>query len=73
MITLIISLFIISILFGVAIRITGALAKALMWMCIFLPIGLVLWGLGIACCCTLILLPVGIMLFKAGARVIIPG
>lgn len=73
MITAIICFIILSALFGLAFKITGALLKAILWLCIFLPVGLALLGLGIACCCTLILIPVGIILFKAGARVIIPG
>ena len=73
MITAIICLIIMTALFGVAFKLTGALLKAVLWLCIFLPIGLVLFGLGVVCCCTLILIPVGIMLFKAGAHVIIPG
>ena len=73
MITIIISLFILSILFGLAFKITGAFLKAFLWLCIFLPIGLALWGIGIVCCCTLLLIPVGIMLFKAGTHMIIPG
>ena len=71
MITLLICLFLITGLFGLAFKITGALLKACIWMIIFLPVGLVLLCLGLVCCCTLILIPVGIGLFKAGARTII--
>ena len=73
MITTIVCLLILTALFGVAFKLTGVLLKAVLWLCIFLPMGLVLFGLGAVCCGTLILIPVGIMLFKAGAHAIIPG
>ena len=73
MISFIICLLILTILFGLAFKLTGALLKACFWLFISLPIGLVLGGLGIVCCCTIILIPVGIGLFKAGIHVIIPG
>lgn len=71
MITFLIILFIVSALFGVAFKITGALLRACLWLFIFLPIGIFLVVLGIVCCCTLILIPVGILLLKAGAHIII--
>lgn len=73
MIIILICLLILTALFGVAFKLTGALLKAFFWLFICLPVGLILWVLGILCCCTLLLIPVGIILFKAGAHVIIPG
>ncbi|WP_455720030.1 hypothetical protein [Agathobacter sp.] len=73
MITFIICLFIFMMLLGVAFKVTGALLKACVWLVLFLPIGLVLGCLGIICCCTILLIPVGVGLLKAAARVIIPG
>lgn len=73
MITFIICLILLSGLFGIAFKLTGAVLKACLWMFILLPLGVTLCAIGLACCCTLILIPVGIMLFKAGGRVIIPG
>lgn len=73
MLEFLIGLFILTIFFGIAFKITGALLKACVWLFLFLPVGLILWAIGVACCCTLVLIPVGVMLFKAGARVIIPG
>ena len=73
MVTFLICLAIITVLFGVAFKITGALLKACLWVLIFLPVGLLLLSLGIAFCCTIILIPVGIGIMKAGMRVIIPG
>jgi len=54
-----------------AYKVTGALLKGLVWLVFLVPIALVLWSLGLACCCTLLLIPVGIKLFMAGCRVLI--
>ena len=64
-------LVILSVFFGGAYLITGALLKAVVWLCVLVPIALVLWGIGLACCCTLILIPVGLKLFTAGCRVLL--
>lgn len=72
MILLFICLFIVMLLFGLAFKLTGALLKACLWVVFFLPAALVLGCLGIACCYTIILIPVGIGLFKACAHVISP-
>ena len=73
MVTFLICLAIITVLFGVAFKITGALLKACLWVIIFLPVGLLLLSLGIAFFFFFILIPVGIGIMKAGMRVIIPG
>lgn len=72
MIELILVLGILSLFFFGAYQITGAILKALIWLVILLPITLVLWALGLACCCTLILIPVGLKLFVAGCKVLLP-
>lgn len=59
-------------LLGLAFKLTGAVLKAVLWVFIFLPIALVLWALAVVCCCTLILIPVGVFLFKAGMELLIP-
>ena len=59
-------------LLGLAFKLTGAVLKAVLWVFIFLPIALVLWSLAVVCCCTLILIPVGVFLFKAGMKLLIP-
>lgn len=61
---------ILSLFFGCAYMITGALFKALIWLCILVPVALLLWSIGLVCCCTLILIPVGVRLFVAGCRVL---
>ena len=59
-------------LLGLAFKLTGAVLKAVLWVFIFLPIALVLWAFAVVCCCTLILIPVGVFLFKAGMKLLIP-
>ena len=73
MITFLFCLLVLTILFGIAYKITGAILKACVWMLILLPIGLILMGVGAIFCCTIILIPVGIGIIKTGARVILPG
>lgn len=63
---------ILSVFFFIAYHITGAIFKALVWLVILVPVALVLWALGLACCCTLLLIPVGIKLFKTGCKVLLP-
>lgn len=71
MIEFILVLGILSLFFGGAYLITGALLKAIIWLCVLVPVTLVLWGIGLVCCCTLILIPVGLKLFSAGCRVLL--
>lgn len=59
------------VLFYIGLRITGAVLAALLWLCVSLPIPLVLWMLGLACCCTILLIPVGIKLFTIGGRIVL--
>ena len=70
MISFILCLLLLTILFGIAYKITGAILKACVWL---LPIGLILSGVGVIFCCTIILIPVGIGIIKAGIRMILPG
>ena len=73
MISFILCLLLLTILFGIAYKITGAILKACVWLLILLPIGLILSGVGVIFCCTIILIPVGIGIIKAGIRMILPG
>lgn len=63
---------ILSILFFGAYKITGAIFKAVVWLAILVPIALFLWAIGLICCCTLILIPIGLKLFSVGCRVLLP-
>ena len=71
MIEFILVMGILSLFFGGAYLITGAILKAVIWLFLLVPIALFLWGIGLACCCTLILIPVGVKLFAAGCRVLV--
>jgi len=72
MVTALILLAVLVLFFGVGFWITGALLSALIWVCIKLPVGIFLLVLGLAFCCTLILIPVGKVLVKTGFRLILP-
>ncbi|MDO5154626.1 MAG: hypothetical protein Q4D51_01550 [Eubacteriales bacterium] len=73
MILLFIVLILLTVLFWLAYHITGAILKACFWLFVRLPITLITWVLAVACCCTLILIPVGLWLFKLGGKILIPG
>ena len=73
MISFMLCLLILTVLFGIAYKITGAILKACVWLLILLPIGLILTGVGVILCCMIILIPVGIGMIKTGFRVILPG
>lgn len=64
---------ILTFLLWIGFKITGAVLKACVWLIIEVPIALVIWGVALVCCCTLILIPIGIKLFGAGLRILIPG
>ena len=57
---------ILSAIFGLAFSLTGALIGALFWM-LKLPVVLAMWIIGAVCCCTIILIPIGLLLFKSGS------
>ena len=66
-------LFVLMFLVGIGFRLTGALLAAVFWTVIEIPLGLVAMIIGMALCCTIILLPLGIGCMKAGVRLIVPG
>ncbi len=59
-------------LLWVAFKLTGAILEACFWLLIQVPLALVFWILGIALCCTLLLIPVGKWSFRLGSRIIKP-
>lgn len=73
MLGFIIGLMFLTFMLGIGFKITGALLSACIWLFIVVPLAAVIWVLGIICCCTIILIPVGIGLFKAGFRLLVPG
>ena len=72
-ICLLLVLTILTVLLGIGFKLTGALLAALFWLCIKLPIACFVLALAIIFCCTIILIPVGIGLFKVGVRLLMPG
>ncbi len=70
MIEFLIVLGVLSILFWIGFKITGAVFKASVWLFILLPVTIVLWSLGLLLCCTLILIPIGKRLFGIGCKVL---
>lgn len=69
----IIILALLTFLFWLGYKITGVFLKAFIWLVILVPLTLILWGVALVCCCTLILIPIGVKLFIAGLKVLIPG
>lgn len=73
MIEFILVLGLFSVFFFVAYKVTGAILKALIWLFVLVPIAILLWVVALVCCCTILLIPVGIKLFTAGCRVLLVG
>lgn len=73
MFTFILCMAILSALLWFGFKMTGAILKACIWLFLLVPLALGIWGFALLCCCTLILIPIGIRLFVAGLRVIVPG
>ncbi len=65
-------LLVLFVLFWVGLKITGAILAAFFWLFIRLPLALFIWALGICFVCTLLLIPIGVRVFRLGTRVILP-
>lgn len=63
-------LLVVVLLFWLGFRITGALLSAAFWLCIKLPLALVVFCLGIVLCATLILIPVGLRCFRLAGKIL---
>lgn len=57
-------------LFWIGFQVTGTVASAIVWLWIQLPIAVMLWAIGVLFCCTVLLIPVGIWFFRAGASIV---
>lgn len=62
-----------SFMLWVGFKLTGALLSACFWLFIKVPLAFVAWGIGLICCCTIILIPVGLWFFKTGVKLLVPG
>lgn len=72
MITFVLVLSLICILLGLGFSIAGIVLGTVFWVAFKLPFAIICFVLGILCCCTLILIPLGIALFGLGIKVLIP-
>ncbi len=71
-----ITLFCIALVFGalwIGFKLTGAIIMACLWLFIKVPIALLLSIIGLICCCTIILIPLGLGIMKLGIKMFIPG
>lgn len=55
----IITLAVLTFMFWIGYHVTGALLSAAIWLFIKLPIAILLFGLGMALCITILLIPIG--------------
>lgn len=70
MVGLLITLAVLTVLFWLGYHVTGALLSATIWLFIKLPFALILGCLGLACCVTILLIPLGVKCFKFALSVI---
>ena len=73
MLSFIIGLMFLTCLLGIGFKLTGALLSACIWLFIEIPLAAVIFGIGVFCCCTIILIPAGLGLFKTALKLLIPG
>ena len=59
-------------LLWIGFKLTGALITACLWLMIGLPVSLVMLVLGGLLCCTIILIPLGLICMKAGMFFLVP-
>lgn len=73
MITFFVSLLLLCVLFGIGFSITGLLIGTVFWVAVRLPLSIMCFAVGLVCCVTIILIPLGLLLFKLGIRLLLPG
>ena len=71
MIGFIIGIAFLSFMFWIGLGITGAILATAIWLFIKIPLMLITWTIGLALCCTIILLPLGLWFFRTGLRFVI--
>lgn len=67
---IIIVLAVLTFLFWLGFSITGALLSAWIWLIIKLPIAVIVFSIGLACCITILLIPLGFRCFKLAGRIL---
>ena len=73
MLGFLISLGLLTCLLWLGFKITGALFAACIWLFISVPLSIAAGLIGVVCCCTIILLPVGLWFLKTGLKLLLPG
>ena len=73
MIGFLFTMFLVVFLLSIGFRLTGALLGAIFWLAIQIPLAIVAMAIGLAFCCTILLIPIGIVCLKAGFKLLIPG
>ena len=59
-------------LLWIGFKLTGAIISACLWLIIGLPVSIVMLVLGGLLCCTIILIPLGLICMKAGMFFLVP-
>ena len=70
MLGIMITLAVLTILLWVGYHITGALLSATIWLFIKLPLAIILACLGLVCCVTILLIPLGGKCFKSAGSIL---
>lgn len=52
-------------------NLVGSLLRLCIWIFLVIPSVAFLWLLALICCCTIILIPVGVLLFRWGVRLFV--
>lgn len=68
---IILTLILIGFLASMAFHVCGFFLGALLWLVVKLPVAIILASLGLVCCVTIILIPLGMGLFKASWGVLV--
>lgn len=66
----IIALAVLTFLFWIGYKMTGALLLAAIWLFVKLPIACLIAGVGLLCLITLLLIPIGIKCFKLSGQIL---
>ena len=72
MISLFLSVLFTVFLLWIGFKLTGAILTACLWLMIGLPVSLVMLTLGGILCCTVILIPLGLLCMRAGMFFLVP-
>lgn len=67
---LVICLAVLTVLFWVGYHITGALLAAVVWLFIRLPFAIIAGCLGVVCCASILLIPLGLWFFRGAGKII---